>query len=90
MKFNLTALGLTAGLFWGGAIFFVALANMMWPPYGRVFLELVASVYPGYQPATDFGAIAIATLYGVLDGAIGGAAFGLVYNWLARERGRAV
>lgn len=30
MRFNLTALSVTAGLIWGGAILLVALANLVW------------------------------------------------------------
>ena len=42
MKFNVIALTLTAGLIWGAAILIVASANLIWPDYGRVFLDVVA------------------------------------------------
>ena len=83
MKLNVTALALTAGLFWGAAILIVALANLIWPGYGRVFLELAGSVYPGYQPGSGMASIVIAALYGFVDGAIAGAIFGWLYNFLA-------
>ena len=34
MKFNITALALTAGLIWGGAMLVVTSANLIWPSYG--------------------------------------------------------
>lgn len=86
MRLNITALTLTAGLFWGGAILIVALANLIWPGYGRTFLDLAASIYPGYRPGTGIGSVITGTLYGLVDGAIGGAIFGWLYNLLTRQR----
>ena len=85
MRFNVIALSATAALFWGAAILIVALANSIWPDYGRAFLELAASVYPGYQPTPAIGSIVTGTLYGLMDGAIAGAVFGWLYNLLARQ-----
>ena len=82
MRLNVTALSVTAGLFWGAAILIVASANSIWPSYGRAFLELAASVYPGYLPTPSIGSIVTGTLYGVVDGAIAGAVFGWLYNLL--------
>jgi len=85
MKLNITAFALTAGLLWGGAVFLVALANLVWAGYGDAFLELAASLYPGYQPG-GFGAAVVAGLYGLVDGAIGGAVFAWLYNLIAARR----
>jgi hypothetical protein len=85
MKCNVTALTLTAGLFWGGAILLVALSNLIWPGYGRAFLELTASIYPGYHPGSGAGSVVTGTLYGLVDGAIAGAIFGWLYNLLSRQ-----
>ncbi len=84
MKLNITALALTAGLFWGAAVFIVALANLAAPGYGAAFLELAASIYPGYQPGAGAGSIIVGTLYGLVDGAIAGAIFGWLYNLMAQ------
>ena len=84
MKCNVTALGLTAGLIWGGAMLVVAGANLVWPSYGVRFLEVVASLYPGYRPGAGVGSVVTGTLYGLVDGAIGGWVFGWLYNLLAR------
>ena len=86
MRFNVTSLAVTAGLFWGSALLVVALANLIWPGYGRAFLDLAASVYPGYRPGSGLGSVITATLYALVDGAIAGAIFGWLYNLLARPR----
>jgi hypothetical protein len=85
MRISVSALSITAGLFWGAAILIVALANSIWPGYGRAFLELAASIYPGYQATSSIGSIVTGTLYGLVDGAIAGAVFGWLYNLLARD-----
>ena len=83
MKFNTLALGLTAGLIWGGAIFVVGLANLIWPGYGQAFLNLLGSIYPGYHPESSIGSVIAGTIYGLVDGTIGGVIFGWLYNLLA-------
>jgi hypothetical protein len=85
MRFNIFALSLAVGIFWSVAIFIVALANMIWPGYGNAFLDLLASIYPGYQHNPGIGSIVTATLYGLVDGLIGGAIFAWLYNLLASK-----
>lgn len=80
MRFNVIALGAAAGLLWGAAIFFVAIANMIWPAYGQMFLGVLASIYPGYHLTPTIGSVITATLYGVVDASIAGAVFGWLYN----------
>ena len=86
MRLQVTALALTAGLLWSGAILVVGLANMVWPDYGRAFLDLTASIYPGYHPGSGIGSVITGTLYGLVDGAIGGAIFAWLYNMLVPRR----
>jgi len=88
MKFNVTALALTASLLWGGAVLLVGLGNMIWPDYGSTFLQLMASIYPGYHPGNGMGSVIAGTVYAMIDGAIGGMIFGWLYNWLAQRLGR--
>jgi hypothetical protein len=85
MRLNVTALSMTVGLFWGASILAVGSANLMWPSYGRAFLELAASIYPGYHPGPAIGPLITATLYGLVDGTIAGAVFGWLYNLLSRQ-----
>jgi hypothetical protein len=85
MQFNLRALMLTTGLLWGGAVLLVAIANLIWTGYGAAFLQLVASIYPGYQAGTGIGSVVLVTIYAFIDGAIGGAIFGWLYNTLSKK-----
>jgi hypothetical protein len=85
MRFNVIAFSVTSALIWGGAILVVATANLLWPNYGRAFLELAAAIYPGYQPGPSIGSILTGTFYGLVDGAIGGAVFAWLYNLLSRR-----
>ena len=86
MKFNIAAMAFTGGISWGAAILFVAAANLIWPPYGRALLDVVASMYPGYHPGAGPGSVITGSLYALVDGAGGGALFGWLYNALARSR----
>ena len=85
MRINVIALSIAAGLIWGAAIFIVAFAHSIWPSYGGAFLELAASIYSGYDADPGIGSIIIGTLYGLVDGAIAGAVFGWLYNFLSRK-----
>ena len=86
MKFNLTAMAFAGGLVWGGAILCVAVANLVWPTYGRALLDVVASVYPGYHPGSGASSVITGSLYALVDGAVAGALFGWLYNLLTRSR----
>lgn len=83
MNLNTKALGLTAGILWGGAIFLSALANLIWPGYAQACLDVAASIYPGYDATASFGQVIIGTLYGLVDGFVCGVIFGWLYNLLA-------
>ena len=83
MRFNITALAITTGLFWGAAILLVSLANLIWPEYGVALLDVAASVYPGYQAGTGIGSVIVGTLYALVDGAVAGAIFAWLYNFVA-------
>lgn len=89
MRLNVTALAVAFAVFWGGAILLFSVANLFWPTYGRAFLDVVASMYPGYAPGTGAGSVLTGTLYGLVDGAFGGLVFGWVYNFVAGRSGRA-
>ncbi len=82
MKLNIKALAIASGILWGSAMLFTGLANMMWPGYGAAFLAAISSIYPGYEPG-GLAQVINGTLYAVVDGAIGGAIFGWIYNLFA-------
>jgi hypothetical protein len=83
MKLSVSAVALTFGLVWGAAVLLVGIANAIWPSYGRVFLDVAGSIYPGFHPGTGAGSIVSGTLYALVDGLIGGAVLGWLYNRLA-------
>lgn len=85
MSLNLKALTLTSAVVWGGAFLLIGLANLVWPTYANAWLELGASIYPGYTPG-GFGSVIVVTLYALLDGAVVGAVFGWIYNMFAAEK----
>ncbi len=60
--------------------------NVLFPPYGVAFLELGASIYPGYDGPAGFGSVIVVTLYAAVDGAVAGAVLAWVYNLVARSQ----
>lgn len=81
MKLDVKAAAMAVGLIWGVlAMFLVGLANMIWPSYGQAFLDLMASLYPGYKATASIWHVIVGTLYGLVDGAICGALFAWLYN----------
>lgn len=80
MKLNTKALAITSSLLWGGAVLTVGLINLAKPSYGRRFLEMIGSVYPGYHANREIRDLATGTAYALLDGAVGGAVIAGVYN----------
>ncbi|MCH7752888.1 MAG: hypothetical protein IH898_12130 [Planctomycetes bacterium] len=87
MKFAMIPLAIACAILWGGAVFLCGTANMLWPPYGESFLQLLDSIYPGYHASGSFGSVVIGTLYAIVDGAVGGLVFGLLYNFLVGKCG---
>ncbi len=83
MKLDIKGMAITLGLVWGAAVLLVGIANLMWPNYGQVFLELVASIYPGYTAGASVGQLIVGTFYGLVDGAVGGAVIAWLYNLFA-------
>ncbi len=83
MKLSIKAMGIAAAICWGGGIFLIGVGNLISDTYGVAFLEVIASIYPGYSMSSTFGSVIVATLYGALDGAIIGFVFGWVYNRFA-------
>ncbi len=82
MKLNIKAFVLTCAILWAAAIFIVGMANLICPGYGAAFLQVMASIYPGYDGSVTFGSVIVGTLYAVVDGAIGGLVFAWLYNLL--------
>ncbi len=85
MKLSVKAMARTSALLWGGAVLTVGVANLIQPRYGRQFLRLVASIYPGYKARPTPREVAVGTAYAVVDGAVGGALFAWLYNRVLPE-----
>ncbi len=82
MKLDVKTTAVSLALAWGIlGMFLTGLANLVWPGYGQAFLNVMASLYPGYHATAGFGQVIVGTLYGVLDGAVAGAVFAWLYNF---------
>jgi hypothetical protein len=79
MKLCVKSLAIACCIFCAASVFLMGLAHLIWPSYGAAFLELAASIYPGYEIG-GFGSVIVGTLYAAVDGAIGGAIFAWLYN----------
>ena len=77
---NTRAAAVTGTILWGGSVLLVGVVNLARPSYGREFLRLISSIYPGYSGRTTGMQVAVAALYAAADGAIGGALTAAVYN----------
>jgi hypothetical protein len=86
MSFSLKALALTAAVLWGGCFLWISLANLIWPSYGGLWLDLGASTYLGYHGPSGFGSMFVVTLYGLVNSAMAGAIFSWLYNVFAGSR----
>lgn len=85
MSLNVKALAITFGSLWGGSVLCAGLCHLVWPTYGTAFLDVVASIYPGYQVG-GIASVIVGTLYAIIDGAVGGAIIGWIYNAAATTR----
>jgi hypothetical protein len=85
MRLDLKALAIAGGLLWGGVVLVAGVAHLAWPGYGGAFLDVVASIYPGYEVG-GFGSVIVGALYGLVDGAIAGLILAWLYNAAAASR----
>jgi len=75
-KLSVRGLAVGLGVFWAVCMLFIGWASMF--GWGVRFVEMMASVYIGFEP-TFLGGI-IGAIWGFIDGAIGGAIIAIVYN----------
>jgi hypothetical protein len=61
----------------------IGVAEFFWPAYGRAFLELAASIYPGYDAGHSLGQVLLGAGYGFVDGAVGGFLLAWIHNLVA-------
>ncbi len=84
MRLSVKAITLSAAALWGFAMLFVGLIHMADPAYGGEFLRMMSSVYPGADTTATLWRVLIGTVYGLVDGAVAGCLFGLLYRAFAR------
>ena len=84
MKLEPRALAYASAALCGLSVFLIGLANLSSPEYGREFLELLASVYPGYSAERTLESVLIGTGYALVKGAAVGWAFAWLYNRVAK------
>lgn len=89
MRLSVKALAIAIAVSWAAGVLLVGIAHLVWPSYGTGFLEMVASVYPGYEVG-GFGSVVVGTLYAMVDGAICGAVVAWLYNLAAGARAPAI
>lgn len=85
MKLSVKGLAAAIAFLTGGCFLFVGLLELAFPGYGGAFLDLGASIYPGYHGPDGVGSVIVVALYGLVDGAIGGAVLAWLYNWATRS-----
>lgn len=85
MVFNIKALAIVGAVLMGACLLLMGILNLIFPSYGVGFLDLMASVYPGYHGPAGFGSVIVATMYAIIDGAVCGAIFAWLYNLVAGE-----
>jgi tetrahydromethanopterin S-methyltransferase subunit G len=83
MSLNPKSFGLTTGILWGLCIAIITLVSII-TNYATNFLNLIASIYPGYS-ITLLGSF-IGLIYGFIDGFVCGYIFAWLYNWLEKRK----
>lgn len=83
MKLNLKALTISMAIVWAGSVLIVGVANTIWPTYGKSFLMMLASIYPGFAAAGTVGDAVVGSLYALVDAAFVAFIFGWLYNLIA-------
>ena len=83
MRLSVKAFTVNFGVFWALSFLMVSITNLVWSGYGLAFLQVVASIYPGYHAEASVRDILAGTLYALVNGAIAGLLFACIYNLVA-------
>lgn len=91
MELKVKSLAWAMGLVWGGGMLVIGLAATATGSsdgyYGKDFMLVMASVYPGYDGVMGYGDALVGGIYGFVDGAIGGGLLAWLYNRCAAKCG---
>jgi hypothetical protein len=85
MVASVRAITITSAILWGGCMLIVGLINLAAPSYGGEFLRMMSSVYPGADTARTIGSVLLGTVYGLIDGAVAGFLFVMLYRLFTHE-----
>lgn len=81
MRLSAKALAIVFAILWGASILLVGLINLAAPAYGVNFLHGLSSVYPAFHASRTLLDVLVGTGYGIVDGAVGGYVFVVLYNF---------
>ena len=84
MRSSTRDIALATGAMWGGCMLTIGLLNMVNRSYGRDFLRVMSSVYPGADTKPTIGRVLLGGAYGVVDGACAGLAFAGILRALSK------
>lgn len=85
MRLSAAGFAVGAATIWGAAIFVIGGVNALVPGYGQPVLDLVVSLYPGYDADGTVGDLMLGTAYALFDGLAAGFIFATLYNLVARR-----
>jgi hypothetical protein len=83
MRLSVKGLALAGGVLWAACILLVGIVNLVSPSYGVAFLQWTSSIYPGFHNSRHILDVLVGSIYGLVDGGIGGAVMALLYNCFA-------
>ncbi len=88
MRNSTRDVALASGCLWGGCLLTVGLLNMANRRYGREFLRVMSSVYPGADTKPQIGRVLLGGAYGFVDGACAGLVFAGIIRVLSKTHSR--
>ena len=80
MKLSVKGLTIASAIAFALGMLVVEILNLISPGFAAESLKIVASVYPGYKASGTCFDVIVGILYALLDGAICGFVFALLYN----------
>ena len=89
MRLSAKAVAIVSAILWGGGILVAGLVNVAFPSYAVNFLHGLSSIYPGFRASRSVLDVLVGTGYGIVDGAVGGFLFALLYNFFVQRLERA-
>ena len=80
MKLSVKGLTIAGAIAFALGMFVVEILNIISPGFAEESLKIMASVYPGYKASGLCIDVIVGILYALVDGAICGFVFALLYN----------